>query len=52
MLYEYNKDKKQIKMLPSHGAKELGCSEKDLENLLAENLSDLYNADGQLMLLC
>lgn len=48
MLYKY-KGKDNIEMLPSYNFEDLGGLEKDLENLLANNLSDLYSEDGQLM---
>lgn len=48
MLYKY-KGKDIIEMLPSYNFEDLGGLEKDLENLLANNLSDLYSEDGQLM---
>lgn len=48
MLYKFN-GKDNIEMMPSYNYEKLGGLEKDLENLLAENLSDLYTADGQLM---
>lgn len=51
MLYKYNGNG-GIEMLPSYNFKNLGGLEKDLENLLAKNLSDLYTEDGQLMPIC
>lgn len=48
MLYKYN-GKDSIEMLPSYDFEDLGGLEKDLENLLANNLADLYTEDGQLM---
>ncbi|MGN8806344.1 MULTISPECIES: hypothetical protein [unclassified Blautia] len=48
MLYKY-KGKDNIEMLPSYNFEDLGGLEKDLENLLANNLADLYSEDGQLM---
>jgi len=48
MLYKYN-GKDNIEMLPSYNFEDLGGLEKDLEDLLANNLADLYSEDGQLM---
>lgn len=48
MLYKYN-GKGNIEMLPSYDFEDLGGLEKDLENLLANNLADLYSGEGQLM---
>lgn len=48
MLYKYNGNGK-IEMLPSYNFRDLGKLEKDLENLLANNLADLYAEEGQLM---
>lgn len=47
MLYKYNDG--SLEMLESHDINVVGGKEKDLENLLAENLSDLYVENGQLM---
>lgn len=47
MLYKYTNN--TIEMLPSYDFKDLGGLEKDLENLLANNLSDLYSESGHLM---
>lgn len=48
MLYKYNENN-TIEMLDSYDFTILDGLEKDLENLLAENLSDLYSANEQLM---
>lgn len=48
MLYKY-KGNGRIEMLPSYNFEDLGGLEKDLENLLADNLADLYTEEGQLM---
>lgn len=47
MLYKYNDG--SLEMLESHDIKVIDGKEKDLENLLAQNLSDLYVENGQLM---
>jgi hypothetical protein len=47
MLFQYNKD--GLKPMPYYDYADLKGKEKDLENLLANNLSDLYIEDGQLM---
>ncbi|WP_019680632.1 hypothetical protein [Ruminococcus flavefaciens] len=48
MLYKYNGNN-NIEMMPVIDFKDLGKYEKDLEDLLAQNLSDLYSEDEQLM---
>ncbi len=47
MLYKYNGG--NLEMLESHDIRVVEGKEKDLENLLAKNLSDLYVENGQLM---
>ena len=42
MLYKYN-GSDSIKMLPSYNFEDLGGLEKDLENLLANNLAVFVN---------
>jgi predicted RNA-binding protein with PUA-like domain len=49
MLYKFNPKDNNIEMLQSYNYEDIGGLEKDLENLLANNLADLYYADGQLM---
>lgn len=53
MLYKcdnaYDEKNRSIEMLPSYNLKIFGGLEKDLENLLANFLSDLYTEEGQLM---
>ena len=49
MLYKLNKEANSIEMMPFVDFEYLSKKEKDLENLLAENLSNLYIEDGQLM---
>lgn len=49
MLYKYNEKNNSIEMMPAIDLNDLGKYEKDLENLLAKNLSDLYSEDEQLM---
>lgn len=49
MLYKYDENNKSIEMLQSYNYEDLGGLEKDLENLLANNLSDLYAEEGQLL---
>ena len=48
MLYKYEENG-NIEMLPSYDFKDLGGIEKDLENMLANNLNELYSEDEQLM---
>lgn len=48
MLYKYLGNER-IEMLPSYDFEDFGGVEKDLENLLANNLSDLYSENSQLM---
>lgn len=47
MLFQYKNDK--LRAMPYYDYSDLEGEEKDLENLLANNLSDLYVEDGQLM---
>lgn len=47
MLFQYKSD--ELKAMPYYDYADLKGKEKDLENLLANNLSDLYIEDGQLM---
>lgn len=47
MLFQYKN--KGLEPLPFYDYADLKGNEKDLENLLANNLSDLYIEDGQLM---
>ena len=49
MLYRLSKEDNTIELMPYVDFESLAKKEKDLENLLAENLSDLYIEDGQLM---
>ena len=49
MLYKFNKENKTLNPLEFCDYSELNGNEKDLENLLAENLGDLYVESGQLM---
>lgn len=49
MLYKLSKEDNTIELMPYADFETLAKKEKDLENLLAENLSDLYIEDGQLM---
>jgi len=49
MLYKFNKNENKIDLMPYLDFEDLDKKEKDLENLLAENLSELYVEDGQLM---
>lgn len=48
MIYKYTGND-NIEMLASYNFEDLGGTEKDLENLLAKNLGDLYSENGQLM---
>lgn len=48
MLYKYIEKNKTLEMMSSKDFKDIGGTEKDLENLLAENLSD-FLSEGQLM---
>lgn len=47
MVYKY--ENKGLVPLPFYDYADLKGKEKDLENLLAENLGELYTEDGQLM---
>lgn len=49
MLYEYNQEDNSIEPMPFCDFGSINKLEKDLENLLADNLSDLFIEDGQLM---
>ncbi len=49
MLYKFNKQENCIELMPYYDFEALNKKEKDLENLLANNLSELYVEDGQLM---
>ncbi len=49
MLYKYDKNGKKIEMQKFFNYEELGGLEKDLEDLMAENLGELYGEAGQLM---
>lgn len=49
MLYRLSKEDNTIELMPYADFESLAKKEKDLENLLAENLGDLYIEDGQLM---
>ncbi len=49
MLYKLSKSKNSIELMPFLDFKDLKKKEKDLENLLADNLSEIYVEDGQLM---
>ena len=48
MLYKYNVQR-NIEKLPYYSIKDIKGLEKDLENLLAKNLTELYSEEGQLM---
>ncbi len=49
MLYKLDKEKNDIELIPFFDFESLEKKEKDLENLLADHLSELYVEDGQLM---
>lgn len=49
MLYKLDKEDNSVELMPYCDFESLGKKEKDLENLLADNLSELYIEDGQLM---
>ena len=49
MLYRLSKEDNTIELMPYADFESLAKKEKDLENLLAENLGDFYIEDGQLM---
>lgn len=49
MLYKYNQEDNSIEPMPFCDFGSINKLEKDLENLLADNLSDLFIEDGQLM---
>lgn len=49
MLYRYDEQHKTLEALAFYDYAELKGKEKDLENLLAEHLGELYVEDGQLM---
>lgn len=49
MLYQLDPKDNSIELMPFMDFEELSKKEKDLENLLANNLSELYVEDGQLM---
>lgn len=49
MLYMYDEKNNSIERLQSYNYEDLGGLEKDLENLLANNLSELYAEGGQLL---
>lgn len=49
MLYKLDSKENKIELMPYIDFEALSKKEKDLENLLAENLSELYVEDGQLM---
>ena len=49
MLYRYNETNQKLEMLDFYDFADLNGKEKDLENLLAENLRDIYTENGLLM---
>lgn len=49
MLYKYNQNDKSLEAMQYFDFEKIGEKEKDLEELLAKNLSDLYVENGQLM---
>lgn len=51
MIYKYEKQGKKfsLKAMPYYDYADIGGKEKDLENLLAQNLGELYVENGQLM---